>query len=183
MTSRKTLLAALAAFALLASPALAGAGGNGGAGNSSSPAVSRIIPGNWGKVGSGWLARPLQSRVGRREGGGRIHRFLRRRSRAAGTRKRNREARHDEKPCRARSSNSGRFRAWVNRSHSRECRVATVCQHGAKGFWRADFISRRRKPSKDGQREPSRPGRKWIAARSKHLPERRRNVKRCPAGL
>jgi hypothetical protein len=103
-----------------------------GTSSSSSPTFSRIIPGNWGKVGSGWLARPLQDRVARRGGGGRIHRSLRQRSRAVGTRTRDRGARHDEKPCRTKSSNSGWFRAWVNRSHSRECRVATVCQHGAK---------------------------------------------------
>jgi hypothetical protein len=38
--------------------------------------VSRIIPGDWGKVGSGWWARPLSRRVARRAGGGRIHRLL-----------------------------------------------------------------------------------------------------------
>ena len=48
------------------------------------------------------------------------------------TRKRNRAARNDEKPFQAESSNPGWFRARVNRSHSRECMVATVCQHGAE---------------------------------------------------
>jgi hypothetical protein len=46
--------------------------------------------------------------------------------------KRNRAARNDEKPFQAESSNTGWFRARVNRSHSRECMVATVCQHGAE---------------------------------------------------
>ena len=44
--------------------------------------VSRIIPGNWGKVESGWLARPLLNRIVRFGGGGRIHQFLWPRSRA-----------------------------------------------------------------------------------------------------
>jgi hypothetical protein len=38
--------------------------------------VSRIIPGDWGKVGPGWWARPLSRRAARRAGGGRIHRLL-----------------------------------------------------------------------------------------------------------
>jgi hypothetical protein len=38
--------------------------------------VSRIIPGDWGKVGSGWWARPLETCAVRRVGGGRIHRLL-----------------------------------------------------------------------------------------------------------
>jgi len=36
--------------------------------------VSRIIPGDWGKAGSGWLARPLLKCIARC--GGRIHQFL-----------------------------------------------------------------------------------------------------------
>jgi hypothetical protein len=40
------------------------------------PEVSRIIPGDWGKVGPGWLARLLLSRIARFGGGGRIHQFL-----------------------------------------------------------------------------------------------------------
>ena len=36
---------------------------------------SRIIPGDWGKAESGWLAWPLLGRAARRGGGGRIHRF------------------------------------------------------------------------------------------------------------
>ena len=45
--------------------------------------VSRIIPGDWGKVESGWLAWPLSSPDRKVRGsGGRIHQFLWRRSRA-----------------------------------------------------------------------------------------------------
>jgi hypothetical protein len=44
--------------------------------------VSRIIPGDWGKAGPGWLARPLSSRIARFGSGGRIHQFLWQRSRA-----------------------------------------------------------------------------------------------------
>jgi hypothetical protein len=97
------------------------------------PAVSKIIPGNWGKAGSGWLVRPLQA-PGRKA----------RKAEAGFTgstggvralpvsRKWNRAARHDEKPFRAELSNTGWFRARVNRSHSGECMVATVCQHGTE---------------------------------------------------
>jgi hypothetical protein len=46
------------------------------------PAVPRMIPGNWGKAESGWLARPLRSCIARCGDEGRIHQFLWRRSRA-----------------------------------------------------------------------------------------------------
>ena len=55
------------------------------------PKVSRIIPGNWGKAESGWLARPLLRRIARFESGGRIHRFLWRRSRAVSKREKGTE--------------------------------------------------------------------------------------------
>lgn len=73
-----------------------------GRGQNLSPAVSKIIPGNWGKAGSGWLVRPLQApgRKARKaeagftgsSGGVRA---------LPGSRKWNRAARHDEKPFRA----------------------------------------------------------------------------------
>jgi len=44
--------------------------------------VSRIIPGDWGKAESGWLAWPLGDRTARSGSGGRIHQFLWQRSRA-----------------------------------------------------------------------------------------------------
>ena len=44
--------------------------------------VSRIIPGDWGKVESGWLAQPLVNPTARSDHKGRIHQFLWRRSRA-----------------------------------------------------------------------------------------------------
>jgi len=44
--------------------------------------ISRIIPGDWGKAESGWLAHPLINRAVRSGSGGRIHQFLWRRSRA-----------------------------------------------------------------------------------------------------
>jgi hypothetical protein len=46
------------------------------------PKFSRIIPGDWGKVESGWLARLLGRPVARLVGRGKIHQFLWRRSRA-----------------------------------------------------------------------------------------------------
>ena len=51
--------------------------------------VSRIIPGDWGKAESGWLAHPLINRTARFGSGGRIHQFLCRRSRAVSNAKRN----------------------------------------------------------------------------------------------
>ena len=45
-------------------------------------AVSKIIPGDWGKAGPGWLARPLHDRAAELGRGGRIHQPLWRRSRA-----------------------------------------------------------------------------------------------------
>jgi hypothetical protein len=50
--------------------------------------VSRIIPGDWGKVESGWLTQLLLSRIARFGSGGRIHQFLWRRSRAVSNAKR-----------------------------------------------------------------------------------------------
>jgi hypothetical protein len=44
--------------------------------NRLTPEVSRIIRGDSGKAGTGWLARPLLSRIARFGGGGRIHQFL-----------------------------------------------------------------------------------------------------------
>jgi hypothetical protein len=79
--------------------------------------VSRIIPGNWAKVESGWLARPLLKRIARFGDGGRIHQFLWSRSHAVSHAKRNLAARSDKKPLRVGSSSSGRFRAWTNRSY------------------------------------------------------------------
>src|SRR5581483_7192713 len=55
--------------------------------------VSGIIPGDWGKVGPGWLAQPLQNEAARQSGGGRIHQFLWRRSRAVSQREKGTERR------------------------------------------------------------------------------------------
>jgi hypothetical protein len=82
-----------------------------------SQVVSKMIPGNWGKVESGWLARPLLERIARFGGGGRIHQFLWSRSHAVSSAKRNLAARSDEKPLQVGSSSPGWFRAWGNRSY------------------------------------------------------------------
>jgi hypothetical protein len=55
--------------------------------------ISKIIPGDWGKVGSGWLAQPLLSRLARGGSGGRIHQSLCRRSRAVSKREKGTERR------------------------------------------------------------------------------------------
>jgi hypothetical protein len=60
--------------------------------------VSRMIPGNWGKVEPGGLARPLLNRIARFGSGGRIHQFLWSRSHAVSYAKRNLAARSDKKP-------------------------------------------------------------------------------------
>ena len=51
---------------------------------------SRIIPGDWGKAGSGWLATSLWS-ASKDRGGGNIHQFLWRRSRAVSIREKGTE--------------------------------------------------------------------------------------------
>ena len=61
--------------------------------------VSRIIPGDWGKVGSGWLAQPLLGRIARFGSGGRIHQFLWRRSRAVSKREKGTERRGAIRDC------------------------------------------------------------------------------------
>ena len=50
------------------------------------PDFSRMIPGDWAKAESGWLAWPFYDRLARFGRGGRIHQFLWRRSRAVGKR-------------------------------------------------------------------------------------------------
>ena len=81
---------------------------------------SRIIPGDWGKVESGWLVQPLLRRIVRFEMGGRIHQFLWRGSRLASIREKGTEAkRSDEKPFPIESSSPREFRTWANRSYQR----------------------------------------------------------------
>jgi len=79
--------------------------------------VSRIIPGDWGKVGSGWLARLLRERIERFEGRGRIHQFLWRCSRTVKMRMRDLAASGDKKPPQVESSSPETFRFRANRSH------------------------------------------------------------------
>ena len=99
------------------------------------PPTSRIIPGDWGKVGSGWLARPLSSWTARFGGGGRIHQFLWQRSRAVSNANRNSAARSNEKLLRTGSSNSGWFRAWANRSYPEGNRLLLCISTGGR-LWR-----------------------------------------------
>jgi hypothetical protein len=55
--------------------------------------VPGIIPGDWGKVGPGWLAQLLLSEAARQNGGGRIHQFLWRCSRIVSKREKGTERR------------------------------------------------------------------------------------------
>ena len=107
--------------------------------------VSRMIPGNWGKVEPGWLARPLLNRIARSGGGGRIHQFLWSRSHAVSHAKRNLAARSDKKPLRVGSSSPGRFRAWANRSYP-EGKWLLLCI-GTGRVTLADSINRLKPPN------------------------------------
>jgi hypothetical protein len=71
---------------------------------------SVIIPGDWGKVGPGWLARLLSSRSASSGGWRQDSPVPLARSRVSVTRKRNLARRDDEKPFRIESSSSGEFR-------------------------------------------------------------------------
>lgn len=110
-----------------------------------SQVVSRMIPGNWGKVEPGWLARPLSNRIARFGSGGRIHQFLWSRSHAVSYAKRNLAARSDKKPLRVGSSSSGRFRAWANRSYP-EGKWLLLCI-GTGRVTLADSINRLKPPN------------------------------------
>ena len=117
--------------------------------------VSRIIPGDWGKAGSGWLTRPLLDRAERHGGGGEIHQFLWH-VRTCQMRMRDLAARSDEKLLRTESSSPGRFRAWANRSYPEGIRLQLCISTG-----RATLAVRRKptrlaKPSKGGQNEGTR---------------------------
>jgi hypothetical protein len=84
--------------------------------------VSGIIPGNWGKAGSGWLAGLLLNRTERGGRGGRIHQFLWH-VRTCQMRMRDLAARSDEKLLRTESSSPNRFRVWANRSYPEGIRL------------------------------------------------------------
>ena len=116
--------------------------------NRSRPNISRIIPGDWGKDESGWLALPLKNRTVRSGSGGRIHQFLWRRSRAVGNAKRNCAVRSDEKPLRIESSNLGKFRVQVNGSYPEGTRLL-LCISTVERLWR----SRKRGQPKERRRK------------------------------
>jgi hypothetical protein len=80
--------------------------------------VSWIIPGDWGKVGPGWLARPLEGADCKASAGeaGFISSSGDRRGLPV-TRIRNLAVRCDKKPRRAESSSPGWFRVRANRSY------------------------------------------------------------------
>jgi hypothetical protein len=117
--------------------------------------VSQIIPGDWGKAGSGWLARLLLKRIARSGSGGKIHQFLWQ-GRTCQTRMRDLAIRSDEKPLRVESSSSGWFRAWANRSYP-EGKKLLLCISTVRTAL-ADSINKKvetakRKPPKGGQKE------------------------------
>ena len=91
--------------------------------------VSRIIPGDRGKAGSGWLTRLLINRPKgwRRRQNSQVPLARSHVSKA----NEGSAARDDKKPFRAGSSSPGRFRAWANRSCRDRQTVATAYQHGA----------------------------------------------------
>jgi hypothetical protein len=82
------------------------------------PGIPRILPGDWGKVWSGWLAGPLFLKAHASEGkeqAGFTSSFGGVRA-LPETRIRNCAARGDEKPSRVESGSPGWFRVRVNRS-------------------------------------------------------------------
>ena len=104
--------------------------------NRLSPKVSRIIPGDWGKDESGWLAHPLINRTSRSGGGGRIHQFLWQRSRAVSHAKRNCAVKSDKKPLRTESSSLERFRVQANGSYPEGIRLL-LCTSTDERLWRS----------------------------------------------
>jgi hypothetical protein len=139
--------------------------------------LRRIIPGNWGKVESGWLVQPLLTRSARSGSGGIIHQFLCRRSRAVSNAKRNRAARNDEKPFRAESSNPGWFRVRVNRSYPEGNRL--LLRISTERTLLPASSKRAEKTPKGGTKEAFRPGRKPAQAWSVEHLKGRRCYKRC----
>jgi hypothetical protein len=112
--------------------------------------------------------------------GGRIHQFLWH-VRACQLREAwNLATRDDQKPFRVGSSNSGRFRAWVNRSYPEGNRLLLCISTGREAL--ADSI----KPFETAQREPSKDGQTERTHREDHADpadrvktsERRRCYKR-----
>jgi hypothetical protein len=106
--------------------------------------VSRIIPGDWGKGESGWLAHPLINRTFRSGSGGRIHQFLWQRSRAVSHAKRNCAVKSDKKPFRTESSNLKKFRIQVNGSYPEGIRLL-LCISTGERLWRSQFEVSQRK--------------------------------------
>ena len=84
-------------------------------------------------------------------GGGRIHQFLWRRSRAVGNAKRNCAVRSDEKPLQTESSNLGEFRAQANGSYPEGIPLLLRISTGGR-LWRprSDPGSAKRKTPKGG---------------------------------
>jgi hypothetical protein len=103
--------------------------------NRLSPKISRIIPGDWGKDGPGWLVHPLINRTERCGSGGRIHQFLWRRSRAVSHAKRNCATRSDKKPLRIESSTLKQFRVQANGSYPEGIRLL-LCISTGERLWR-----------------------------------------------
>ena len=97
--------------------------------------TSKITPGDRGKIGAGWLARSLSAadfgscaEAGFTGSSSRVRaRLVQRETGAArlGT------MRNRSEPDQVTTAG---FERLVNRSHSKECAVATVCQHGAKAL-------------------------------------------------
>ena len=114
----------------------------------------RMIPGDRGKAGSGWLTRPLLKRIAR-FAGGRIHQFLWH-VRACHTRMRDLAARGDQKLLRAGSSSSGRFRAWANRSYPEGIRL--LLRISTVRTTLADSSSNDDRPVKTAERRTKRAG-------------------------
>ena len=109
--------------------------------------VSRIIPGDWGKVGSGWLVQLLCNLTAGSAGRRQNSPVPLTRSRVSVTRKWNLATRSDEKPFRVESSSSSEFRAWVKRSYPEGIRLLLCISTGRATL--ADSINRLKPPNEN----------------------------------
>jgi hypothetical protein len=142
--------------------------------------TSGIIPGDWGKDRSGWLAYPLCIRTVKSGGVGTIHQFLWRRSRAVSDAS---KGLCGEGRCRNRSKPSqvppGRFRTRKESQSPRGCKAATARQHGAGGSAAGREVGLRSKGAE--RRDKVSTGSGEATGRGmfrENLPQRRRCYKR-----
>jgi len=141
--------------------------------------ASRIRPGDWGKVESGWLVQPLIHPL-QNGGRGTIHQFLWRCSRTVSKREKGTERRRTmEKPFPAGSSSSGRFRARANRSYPEGKRLLLCISTERAALAVVKKSAKLKAPKGVTKRAPD-PGRIREQASPVNLPKRRRSRQARP---